>query len=102
VLVDAHWNFCRGYIDKSEQTNYWKQPDVWADIKSAYDRFFQLNPNTTGYHEYYAWYAYQAGQWDVLNGLIPKLGPETYYRFGGKDEFDKMVRLANEHATKPK
>ena len=101
VLVDAHWNFCRGYIDKSEQTNYWKQPDVWAEIKSAYDRFFQLNTNTVGYYEYYAWYAYQAGQWDVLNELIPKLGPETYYHFGGKDEFDKIVRLAKEHANKP-
>jgi hypothetical protein len=102
VLVDAHWNFCRGYIDKSKQTNYWKQPDVWTDIKSAYDRFFQLNTNTIGYYEYYAWYAYQAGQWDVLNELIPKLGPETYYRFGGKDEFDKMVQLAKEHADEPK
>lgn len=102
VLVDAHWNFCRGYIDKSEQTDYWKQPDVWADIKSAYDRFFQLNPNAVGYYEYYAWYAYQAGQWDILNELIPKLGPETYYRFGGKNEFDKIVQLAKEHANKPK
>ena len=98
VLVDAHWNYCRGYVDQSEQTNYWKQPGVWTDIKSAYDRFFQLNPDTTGYYEYYAWYAYQAEQWDTLNELIPKLGPETYYRFGGKDEFDKMVRLAKEHA----
>jgi len=37
-----------------------------------------------------------------LNELIPKLGPETYYRFGGKDEFDKMVQLAKEHADKSK
>ncbi len=99
VLVDAHWNYCQGYIDKSEQTNYWKQPDVWADIKSAYDRFFQLNPNTTGYYEYYAWYAYQAEQWKTLNELIPKLGPETYYHFGGKDEFEKMVQAVKEHAV---
>jgi len=98
VLVDAHWNYCHGYIDNSEQTNYWKRPDVWADVKSAYGRFFQLNPNTAGDYEYYAWYAYQAEKWDVLNELIPKLGPKTYYRFGGKDEFDKMVRLAKEHA----
>jgi tetratricopeptide (TPR) repeat protein len=99
VLVDAHWNYCRGYIDKSEQTNYWKQPDVWPDIKSAYARYFQLYPDATGTYEYYAWYAYQAGQWDTLNELIPKLGPETYYRFGGKDEFDKMVRQAKEHTN---
>ena len=102
ILVDAHWNYCHGYIDKSERTNYWKQPGVWPDIKSAYDRFFQLNPNAAGFREYYAWYAYQAGQWDVLNELIPKLGPETYYRFGGKNEFDKMVQLTKEHGSQPK
>jgi hypothetical protein len=102
VLVDAHWNYCQGYLDKSEQTNYWKQSEVWTDIKSAYDRFFKLNTNTVGYYEYYAWYAYQAEQWDVLNELIPKLGPETYYHFGGKDEFDKMVRQAREHAAPPR
>jgi hypothetical protein len=33
-----------------------------------------------------------------LNELIPKLGPTNYTSFGGKDEFDKMIRLAKEHA----
>ena len=98
VLVDAHWNYCRGYIEQAEQTNYWKQPDVWPDIKSAYERYFELYPHATGTYEYYAWYAYHAEQWTTLNELIPKLGPETYYRFGGKDQFDKMVQLTKEHA----
>ena len=102
VLADAHWGFCLGYIDKSEQTNYWKQPDVWPDIKSAYDRFFELNPDATGYYHNYAWYAYKCEQWDKLNELIPKLGPVNYAYFGGEDEFNKMVQLAKEHADKPK
>jgi hypothetical protein len=102
VLVDAHWNFCRGYIDKSEQTNYWKQPDVWPDIKMSYDRFFELNPEATRYYHNYAWYAYQCEQWNAFNELIQKLGLINYDFFGGKAEFDKMVRLAKEHSGKPK
>lgn len=102
ILVDAHWNYCRGYVDKPEQTNYWKQADVWPDIKAAYDRFFELNPDETGYYHNYAWYAYKAEQWDKLNELIPKLGPVNFDFFGGKDEFNKMLQLAKEHASKPK
>ena len=102
VLVDAHWDFCRGYVDKSEQTNYWKQPNVWPDIKMSYDRFFELNPEATRYYHNYAWYACQCEQWNVFNELIPKLGPINYDFFGGKAEFDKMVQLAKEQASKPK
>jgi hypothetical protein len=37
-----------------------------------------------------------------LNELIPKLGSKNNYDFfGGKDEFDKMVQLAKNHAGKP-
>jgi len=99
ILVDAHLSICR-YIDESKRTNYWKLPEVWADIKPAYEKFFQLNPNVTGSDRaYYAWYAYQAKDWDKLNELIPKLGPNDYYIFGSKDEFDKMVQLAKEHSS---
>jgi hypothetical protein len=101
VLADAHWNFHRGYVDKSEQTNYWMQPDVWPDIKMSYDRFFELNPEATRYYHNYAWYAYQCEQWNAFNELIPKLGPINYDYFGGKAEFDKMVQLAKERANKP-
>jgi hypothetical protein len=102
VLVDAHWNFRRGYVDKSEQTNYWKQPDVWPDIKAAFERYFEVNPDATRWYHNYAWYAYQCEQWNAFNELIPKLGPINYDFFGGKAEFDKMVQLAKEHTDKPK
>ena len=102
ILEAAHNNICNEYIDKSEQTNYWSQPEVWADIKSAYERFFELNPDATRYYHNYAYYAYRAADWDKLNELIPKLGPVNYDFFGGKDEFDKMVQLAKEHASNTK
>jgi hypothetical protein len=101
ILLDAHKSIQRQYVDDSGKNDYWKQPEVWSDIKSAFDRFFELNPDAIGWYHNYAWYAYQAGQWDTLNEIIPKLGPINYSFFGGKDEFDKMVELAKVHAGKP-
>lgn len=102
ILLDAHKSIQRQYVDGLEKTNYWKQPEVWTDLKSAFDRFFELNPNAVGWYHDYAWYAYQAGQWDTLNKIIPKLGPINYNFFGGTNEFDKMIQLAKEHASNPK
>ena len=88
--------------DTSEQANYWKQPEVWSDIPSSFDRFFELNPNAIGKYHTYALYAYKAEQWDKLNEIIPKLGTVHYEYFGGKAEFDKMVALAKNHSISQK
>ena len=102
ILLAAHKSIQRQYVNDSEKNDYWKHPGVWMDIKVAFDRFFELNPDARTWYHDYAWYAYQAGQWDALNEIIPKLGPINYSYFGGKDEFDKMVRLTKEHAGTPK
>jgi len=98
ALLDAHV-FIQGHLDKSEQTNYWKQPGVWPDVHAAFDRFFELNPDATSWYHNYAWHAYHAEQWAKLNELIPKLGPINYDYFGGKPEFEKMLKLAKEHSN---
>ena len=100
ILLDAH-NYI-GWINKSDQTNYWKQPDVWTDINAAFERFFEVNPNATGRYYQYAWYAYNFEQWTKFIELIPKLGPVNYAYYGGKDEFDKMVQLAKENSGNSK
>jgi len=103
VLVNAHLDIAEQYIDKSEQTNYWKQPKVWEDIQSAYNRCFQINPHATDLYYYYVRFAYRAEDWSKLNELIPKLAfPINYDFFGGKDAFDKMVNLADENISNPK
>jgi hypothetical protein len=98
ILADSHREYWLYLNDSEEKSNYWKSPDVWPDIQAAFDRFFELNPDATGYYHNYAWYAYHAEQWNKLNELLPKLGPVNYDYFGGKDEFNKMVQLAKEHA----
>lgn len=99
VLVLAH-NDINMKLDGSAKTEYWKQPEVWADIKSAYDRFIELNPGNESFVcNAYTFHAYQAEQWAALNELIPKLTFTNYDMFGGRVEFDKMTRLAKAHAS---
>jgi hypothetical protein len=97
TLVDAHADFAKYSLDSpGAKQAYWKEPGVWPDIASAYDRFFALNPGAASIYKSYAWYAYQAGRWDEFDKLAPKVGPADYSFFGGKDEFDKMVQNAKD------
>jgi hypothetical protein len=99
ILVDAHYEYSLYLPDSPEKTDYWKQPDVWPDVKSAYDRFFELYPAATGKYNNYAWYAYRCEQWDAFLELLPKIDPVDYAYFGGQDEFDSMVQQAKAHAA---
>ncbi|PYJ85659.1 MAG: hypothetical protein DME22_08200 [Verrucomicrobia bacterium] len=99
VLADAHDEVPLYYLEKSDQATYWKRPEVWLDIKAAFEKFFWLNPNKPGWHHNYARYAYWCEQWDELNQQLLQLGPVNYDYFGGKEEFDKMVLLAKQHAA---
>jgi hypothetical protein len=84
-----------------QRSDYFKRPEVWSDLKQAFDKFFRLNPQATGWHHDYALYAYRAEQWSDLNRELKLLGKVNYDYFGGKDEFDKIVSAAKEHATNP-
>jgi peroxiredoxin len=84
--------------EKFDASEYWKQPEVWPDIQEAFEKFFQLNPEATGWYHDYALYAYRCERWQALNRLLPKLGKVNYDFFGGQAEFDKMARLAKQHA----
>jgi hypothetical protein len=108
ILVDAHdWIAKRPEHKSSKQ--YWKKPEVWADMKMAYEKFFKLNPDHIGWRHNYARHAWWAEQWDDLNKQIALLGPINYEFFGGKAEFNKMVAQAkqrsgsakNDSASKP-
>ncbi|HUA64421.1 MAG TPA: hypothetical protein VME24_01140 [Alphaproteobacteria bacterium] len=97
ILLDAHYCISCMYTNEADQENYWKQPDVWPDIQTAYERFFQVNPDATGRYGQYAFYAYKCGKWKAFLDLIPKFGPGSYDYFGGRDQFDKMVQVAKQN-----
>ena len=96
ALLDAHL-YINARNPPAEQTNYWRQAEVWTDVQAAFERFFEINPDAASWYHNYAWYAYHAQQWKKLNELLPKLGPVNYEYFGGKDEYEPMVKLATEH-----
>jgi len=93
ILVDAHDYLCND-LDAVDRENYWKRPEVWADLQAAYERLLVLNPQATGYYYYYLRAAYRAGQWHAFNELLNRIGTVNYDYFGGKDRFDQMVRRA--------
>jgi hypothetical protein len=97
ILLDAHIAI-QSRQEGEAKDDYWKQPQVWPDLRAAFDRFLQLNPDATGYYHNYALYAYRCEQWDKLNELLTKLGPINYDYFGGPAEYDKMVELARQHS----
>jgi hypothetical protein len=101
ILADVHDAIQSQYIDDSEKTNYWKQADVWPDIKSSFDRFFELNPDAVSWRHNYALYAYKCGQWDeFLHQTTLFSGGTNYSYFGGREAFDKMIQMAKEHTGK--
>lgn len=99
ILMRAHDSLA-AYALYNGQTNYWKSPSVWRDIKSSLDKFFTLNPKAVGWHHNYVWYAYHCEQWDEFNNRLPLLGPINYSYFGGKETFELMLSNARERESK--
>jgi len=103
ILVNAHDEIYRQFIGKSEQSSYWQKPTVWNDVKSAYDRLLELNPDWVSYRHNYAQYAYQSEQWGEFLHQVSLFSSGTNYDyFGGKEKFDQMVKIAIENTSSAK
>ena len=100
MLADAHYEASREIQDSAKRAAYWQKANVWSDIQFSYQQFFKLFPNEVGYRHNYALYAVRCGQWqEVLNQI--KLFPTTNVAyFGGQDQFNKMVKVAEDHVKK--
>ncbi len=99
IMVDVH-SFLSTYgrKDKKAQQAYWEQPEVWQDIRAAYEEFFRREPDAVGWRHDYAWYAYKCQAWDDLNAQLRLLGRINYDYFGGQAVFRQMVEDAKKHA----
>ncbi|HEV2693471.1 MAG TPA: hypothetical protein VG347_11295 [Verrucomicrobiae bacterium] len=99
ILPEVHRLIRRSIPKGAQRDAYLKQPWVWADLSAAYERYFAVNPGVTDRYYDYAWYAYQAEQWDTFTTLVPRLGKVDYSYFGGEEVFNQMVQSAKEHGT---
>jgi hypothetical protein len=100
TLVDAHQSLA-GYLDKDDQVRYWKQPEVWLDIKAAFDKYLQANPEDTTRRHWYVLWAFRAGQWEELNRQVELMGPVNHAFFGGREAFESMMRQAKAKVKTP-
>ena len=96
ILVDAHCQVA-GYLPPEKQEAYWKQKEVWMDIKSAYEKALLLNPDQNHLHVHLARYAHRAEQWEELNRQIGLFKDPDPYIVGGPEPFEKMLKDAKAH-----
>lgn len=92
-LIDVHDMLAK---DKATGTKeaHWKRPAVWKDVKAAYERFFELNPQATWTRNHYARYAFKCGQYGTFLDLLPRIEPLDESVFGGRAELDTLIAEA--------
>jgi hypothetical protein len=99
TLAEAHDALAR-YLPKEKRDQYWKRPNVWKDIRDAFESYFSRPDADQSWRHNYVRYAYWCGQWKPFQEQLPKMGWTNYTYFGGKEAFDRMVRTAQENLTK--
>jgi hypothetical protein len=99
MLVEVHEGIAQR-LEEDERKEYWKEPRVWLDVQEAFERYIELNPGETSLYGGYLTYAIRCQRWDKVKDLLPKFGPAEYTRFGGADQYKKLVQRANELAPK--
>jgi hypothetical protein len=70
---------------------YWHHPDVWPDVRDAFEEILRRHPDSSYYQSQYAYYACLCGQWDRAHELLTTLGPSVAPGpFGGTRGLLKM------------
>ncbi|HZR19320.1 MAG TPA: hypothetical protein VFE51_18675 [Verrucomicrobiae bacterium] len=94
VLRSLHYSLAR-YYNQTESPSYWHRPQVWADVKAAFEKFYQLNPEDVGYRHDYAHDAFLCGQYAEFLSQTKLFTTGTNYSyFGGEAQFKSMLALA--------
>ena len=94
VLPDVHHSLAR-YTQHTESPQYWHRPEVWDDIKSAYDKFYKLCPDGVGYRHNYALDAFLCGHYAEFLVQTKLFSTGTNYSyFGGQARFKQMLARA--------
>jgi hypothetical protein len=90
VLPDVHHSLA-AYQKLKDSPEYWHRSEVWDDVRSAYDRFFALNPDAYGYRHNYALDAYLCGHYAEFLAQARLFSGTNFQYFGGEDKFRQMV-----------
>ena len=97
-LCNAHYEVARESHDSQSMYAYLAKSNVWSDIRTNFEYFFNLYPKEVGYRHNYAKFASYAGDWDEFLRQV-KLFPSTNYAyFGGVGRFNQLLATARMHA----
>jgi hypothetical protein len=98
ILVDAHAALAR--YQPNNLDGYYQQDGVWADLKSVYDPYLQINPQALRDRSQYALLACKCNQWEEANRQFQVMGdrPDPGV-FPNRNEY---MRLRNEAAARAK
>jgi len=89
-----------GYAKREGNTNYWKSPAIWREIKSALDRYYSRYPDDVSWRHNYAMHAYRAEDWNEFNKQVVLFVAGTNFDyFGGRDAFERMAQNAHQRAA---
>lgn len=84
-------------FSKEQAEAFWWRPDVWADVKAAYERYFELFPNDTEERGRYFKAAYRSRAWKDMKRQFPKLRAVPWGQFGGPQGLAEMMSEMREH-----
>jgi hypothetical protein len=92
ILVSAHEAMANAANDKTE---YWRQPDVWKEIRQVYDTYLEYFPESVYDRSYYALAANRAGQWAEADQQFKILGDKPSLKvFGSMTSYNYQRKKA--------
>jgi hypothetical protein len=94
VLPNVHHSLAN-FQKRGESPEYWQRPEVWDDVRSAYAKFFKLNPEAWAFRHNYARDAFLCGRYDEFLAQCRLLPQTNFYQFGGEARFRQMLEQAS-------
>ena len=98
VLPQLHHSLAK-FKNLAESPDYWQRPEVWEDVRSGYERFFQLNPDAFAYRHNYAGDAFLCGHYAEFLAQTKLFGFTNFQFFGGQERFRRMLAKAAANTT---
>ena len=92
LLRDVHKTLAQ---QSANPVAYWKQPEVWADLKTLYQGWTAYSPKDRFERTYYAVFAFRAEDWATAHAQMEILGDQPDASALGKLESSRAEYLDN-------
>jgi hypothetical protein len=101
MVAYAHDAIASSLPDEQRQQDYWSKPEVWEDIRSAFEQFLKLYPDASGYRHNYARYAIWCQKYPEFLQQVSLFPSTNFAFFGGEEQFRALVDYAKSKVGHP-